>query len=51
MYKVATKGLTNKIPDDCSMEGRDFLEKCFQIDPKRRASAEELFEVIFFDIE
>lgn len=43
MFKVGM-GESPDPPDDMIDEGLDFLEHCFQHDPKNRASARELLD-------
>jgi len=42
MFMSATLGLNSKIPGTASTIAKNFLEHCFQIDPNRRATAENL---------
>jgi len=41
---AATVGLTDKIPLTVTPNARDFMEKCLQIDPLKRAIAGDLLQ-------
>jgi serine/threonine protein kinase len=41
MYRIVEDD-NPPIPEGCSLELTDFLKQCFQKDPKKRPSAEEL---------
>jgi len=47
MYFVAVQGLTDQIPKTASPECRNFLSLCLKVDPKERATADELLEDIW----
>jgi len=42
MFRAATIGVYDVIPDSLSDECKDFLKRCLVIDPAKRATAEEL---------
>lgn len=43
MFKVGM-GETPEVPDSLSQEGHEFLENCFQHDPRERWTANELLQ-------
>ncbi len=43
-------GESPSIPDRLSREGKDFLSKCFEHDPKNRATAEDLLSQPFLKV-
>lgn len=50
MYTVGTRGLAHLIPENISEQCKDFLKKCFEMDPKIRPSASELLKVLICQI-
>lgn len=44
MYMAATQGLKSCIPSRASGPAKDFLKRCLERNPKKRATAEELLE-------
>ncbi len=49
MFKVGM-GETPAIPQRLSREGRDFLSRCFEHDPRNRATAEDLLSQPFLKV-
>lgn len=51
MFRAATVGIPDPIPEedypDFSDTMRDFLSQCFVVDPTKRATIEQLMNVIF----
>jgi serine/threonine protein kinase len=44
LYHIGNSDATPRIPDSLSPEGRDFVTRCLQRDPNKRADAEELLQ-------
>ncbi|KAL0478522.1 hypothetical protein AKO1_004395 [Acrasis kona] len=47
MYNIATLGKCPKIPKNLSPDGKIFLKRCFVLDPKQRATVDELLKEPF----
>lgn len=50
IFHIAKTTTGPPIPDECSEEGRDFLNVCFQLDPKLRPVATELLHHPFVQV-
>eukprot|EP00029_Vermamoeba_vermiformis_P005987 TRINITY_DN2228_c0_g1_i1.p2 TRINITY_DN2228_c0_g1~~TRINITY_DN2228_c0_g1_i1.p2 ORF type:complete len:324 (+),score=105.45 TRINITY_DN2228_c0_g1_i1:886-1857(+) len=44
MYYIGTEGCKHHIPSRASEQARDFLGRCLEMDPSKRATADELLE-------
>jgi serine/threonine protein kinase len=44
MFTAAVDGIKDAIPSRASEQARDFLSRCLELNPKRRATAEELLQ-------
>ncbi|CAD5116996.1 DgyrCDS5829 [Dimorphilus gyrociliatus] len=51
MYHIATANQTPKVPENACDDLRKFLEHCFEMDPEKRATAEELLDETFIKVD
>lgn len=50
IYHIATVNHMPKVPDNICNDLRKFLERCFEIDPEKRAAAEQLLDETFVKV-
>jgi len=51
MFLASVKGLNDQIPKTATTDARAFLERCLQVDQKKRSSAAELLQEPFVNQE
>lgn len=50
IFHIAKTTTGPPVPDECSDEGKDFLNLCFQIDPVERPAASEVSYMLHLEI-